>query len=49
MKEYRVEESWCTEYKLSTIGFDIHGGWVNNFACPIKVFKDGDVLMILNG
>ena len=49
MKEYRVEESWSIEYKLSTIGFDIDGGWVNNFACRIKMFKDGDVLMILDG
>ncbi|XP_042035031.1 F-box protein CPR1-like [Salvia splendens] len=46
MKEYRVEESWT---KLSTIGFDFDFGQVVNFVHPIKVFKDGDILMLLNG
>ncbi|XP_042032208.1 uncharacterized protein LOC121778883 [Salvia splendens] len=48
MKEYRVEESWTIEYKLNTIGFEFDPQ-VENFVYPIKVFKDGDILMLLNG
>ena len=44
MKEYRVEESWTLEYKLSNNELYI------NLYCiyPIKVFKDGDILMWLS-
>ncbi|XP_047979034.1 F-box protein CPR1-like [Salvia hispanica] len=46
MKEYQVEESWTIEYKLSTValGFD---EWIHLSFRPIKVFKDGDILMLL--
>ncbi|XP_047948941.1 uncharacterized protein LOC125194754 [Salvia hispanica] len=51
MKEYHVEESWTILYKMSSNGFDFDRasvfGW--NYMCvkPIKLFKDGDVLMLL--
>ncbi|XP_042033562.1 F-box protein At3g07870-like [Salvia splendens] len=41
MKEYRVEESWTIEYKLSTIDLNNNVNWLY----PIKVFKDGGILM----
>ncbi|XP_047961892.1 F-box protein At3g07870-like [Salvia hispanica] len=49
MKEYQVDESWTVEYKMSTAGLDI-----SNFntrymhVAAIKLFKDGDVLMMLD-
>ncbi|KAL1533719.1 soyasapogenol B glucuronide galactosyltransferase [Salvia divinorum] len=46
MKEYQVEESWTIEYKLSTIGYDFD--WVYLRVEPIKLFKDGDILMLLD-
>ncbi|XP_042032315.1 F-box protein At3g07870-like [Salvia splendens] len=46
MKEYHVEESWTIEYKLS-ITFDVDW-WVNMSVYPIKVFRDGDVMMLMN-
>ncbi|XP_047953248.1 F-box protein At5g18160-like [Salvia hispanica] len=50
MKEYQVEDSWTIEYKLSTMGFDFD--WELDFdydyVFPIKLFKDGDILMLLN-
>ncbi|XP_042033556.1 F-box protein CPR1-like [Salvia splendens] len=52
MKEYQVEESWTMLYKISNNGFDFDRasgfGW--NYMCvkPIKLFKDGDVLMMLD-
>ncbi|XP_042032323.1 putative F-box protein At1g32420 [Salvia splendens] len=50
MKEYRVEESWTIKYKFSTIDFDIdfNVDWVGLSVLPIKVFKDGDVLMLID-
>ena len=40
MKEYRVNESWTIEYKLGTLE--------EKAVYPIKLFKDGDFLMLLN-
>ena len=45
MKKYQVEESWTKEYTLSTS--DISRS-IMSFVNPIKAFKDGDVLMLLN-
>ena len=50
MKEYHVEESWTILYKISSNGFDF------GLNCPLevmpvyplKLFKDGDVLMLLD-
>ena len=47
MKEYHIEESWTIEYKLS-IDFDVDW-WVNMSIYPIKVFRDGGILMLMNG
>ncbi|XP_042033559.1 F-box protein CPR1-like [Salvia splendens] len=49
MKEYRVEESWTIEYRLSTNGFNFDFGIRNRMESvyPIKVFNDGDVLMLM--
>ena len=33
---------------MSTVGFDVYGGWVDTLVFPIKVFKGGDVYMLLN-
>ncbi|KAL1533739.1 F-box protein-like protein [Salvia divinorum] len=41
MKEYQVEESWTIKYQISTIDFD----WNTMNIYPIKIFKNGDVLM----
>ncbi|KAL1533742.1 F-box protein CPR1-like [Salvia divinorum] len=42
MKEYQVEESWTVEYKLSATDW-----YTYILFYPIKVFKDGDILMLL--
>ncbi|XP_047959886.1 uncharacterized protein LOC125205113 [Salvia hispanica] len=51
MKEYHVEESWTILYKIGSNGFDLDwpSGFDWNYMCvkPIKLFKDGDVLMLL--
>ncbi|XP_047961860.1 uncharacterized protein LOC125206665 [Salvia hispanica] len=49
MKEYRVEESWTLEYRLSYNGFDFDFGdyYGIETVYPIKVFNDGDVLMLM--
>ncbi|XP_047953275.1 uncharacterized protein LOC125199239 [Salvia hispanica] len=45
MKEYQVEESWTLEYKLNIDSdFDRFCMLVD----PIKLFKDGDILMLMN-
>ncbi|KAL6551282.1 hypothetical protein OROMI_021770 [Orobanche minor] len=41
MKEYGVEKSWTKEYVIKSPKFDRS----NSRARPIKVFKDGDILM----
>ena len=46
MKKYLVEDSWTLEYKLSTMVFDINMDYV--YVHPIKHFKDGDILMLLD-
>lgn len=46
MKEYQVEESWTIEYKLSTIGSDLN--WMHMVVEPIKLFRDGDILMLID-
>ena len=45
MKEYRDEESWTMEYRLSTYGVNFDYGIGSVY--PIKVFNDGDVLMLM--
>ncbi|KAL1533718.1 putative F-box protein [Salvia divinorum] len=49
MKEYQVEASWTIEYRLSTNGFDFDFGTRNRMESvyPIKLFKDGDILMLM--
>ncbi|XP_042035035.1 uncharacterized protein LOC121781357 [Salvia splendens] len=49
MKEYRVEQSWTIDYRLSTNGFNFDFGFRNGMESvyPIKVFNDGDVLMLM--
>ncbi|XP_047961866.1 F-box protein CPR1-like [Salvia hispanica] len=46
MKEYQVEESWTIEYKLGPIICDFD--WDFMLVEPFKVFKDGDILMLLD-
>ncbi|KAL1533740.1 F-box protein CPR1-like [Salvia divinorum] len=50
MKEYKVKESWTIEYKFSTKYFDfgLHSPLELMVVYPIKLFKDGDVLMLLD-
>ncbi|XP_047961896.1 uncharacterized protein LOC125206699 [Salvia hispanica] len=48
MKEYQVEDSWTIEYKLSIIGFDFDSDLDYICVHPIKHFKDGDILMLLD-
>ena len=45
MKEYRVEESWAIEYRLSGIDFDRNE---IPFVYPIKASENGDILMFLD-
>ncbi|XP_047961883.1 F-box protein At3g07870-like [Salvia hispanica] len=47
MKEYQVEESWTIEYKLSTTRFGFDKTKIL-YVIPIKIFKDGDILMLMN-
>ena len=49
MKKYRVEESWTFEYRLSYNGFDLNFGDCYGIESdyPIKVFNDGDILMLM--
>ena len=49
MEEYRVEESWTIEYRLSTNGFNFDFAIRDKMESvyPIKVFNDGDVLMLM--
>ncbi|XP_042033563.1 F-box protein CPR1-like [Salvia splendens] len=46
MKEYQVEESWTIEYKLGPIICDFD--WNSMLVEPFKLFKDGDILMLLD-
>ncbi|XP_047961889.1 F-box protein At1g47340-like [Salvia hispanica] len=47
--KYRVEESWTFEYRLSYNGFDLNFGDCYGIESdyPIKVFNDGDILMLM--
>ncbi|XP_042035054.1 uncharacterized protein LOC121781371 [Salvia splendens] len=51
MKEYHVEESWTTLHKISSNVSNL--SWASsfhwNYKCvePIRLFKDGDILMLL--
>ena len=45
MKEYQVKESWTIEYRLSTVYIDRNKF---SFVHPIKAFKNGDILMLLD-
>ncbi|KAL6552690.1 hypothetical protein OROHE_008054 [Orobanche hederae] len=46
MKEYGDEKSWTREYVVSiNPGFE-RDGYVPVFVYPIKVFEDGDILMV---
>ncbi|XP_042035027.1 F-box protein At3g07870-like [Salvia splendens] len=49
MKEYRVEESWTFEYRLRYNAADFDFGACTGIKSvyPIKVFSDGDVLMLM--
>ncbi|KAL1533734.1 F-box protein-like protein [Salvia divinorum] len=51
MKEYRFQESWTMEYQISIdidCGFDF-SPWDLMNVYPIKVFENGDVLILLKG
>ena len=48
MKEYQVNESWITEYKMSTIGLGLSLLKEHISVEAFKLFKDGDVLMLLD-
>ncbi|XP_047953519.1 putative F-box protein At5g50220 [Salvia hispanica] len=49
MKEYQVEESWTFEYRLTYNGYDFNFGdcYGIESVYPIKVFNDGDILMLM--
>ena len=44
MKEYKVKESWTMEYQI-VIDFDHDWSYLN--ICTFKIFKNGDVLIVL--
>ena len=48
MNEYQVDESWTIESKISTNGFGCY--FPRNYLSieAIKLFKDGDVLMLVD-
>ena len=48
MKEYQDDESWTIEYKMSTTGLDL--SILNQYISveALKLFKNGDVLMLLD-
>ena len=48
MKEYQVVESWTMEYKISTIELDLSFRRRYISVEAIKLFRDGDVLMLLD-
>ena len=48
MKEYQVVESWTMEYKISTIELDLSFRRHYISVEAIKLFRDGDVLMLLD-
>ncbi|XP_047961757.1 F-box protein At3g07870-like [Salvia hispanica] len=48
MKEYQVDESWTIEYKMSTTSLDSSVGRNYISVEALKLFKDGDVLMLLD-
>ncbi|XP_047953518.1 F-box protein At3g07870-like [Salvia hispanica] len=52
MKEYQVEESWTNLHKISRNGFDLDWDFASDWKYmgvkPIRLFKDGDVLMLLD-
>ncbi|XP_042033558.1 uncharacterized protein LOC121780100 [Salvia splendens] len=48
MKEYQVDESWSIEYKMSTTCLDLSLRKHCISVEALKLFKDGDVLMLLD-